>query len=81
MRTTIKLDDELLARLKERAARTGRTMSSLVEDAVREMLARSDAGGSDRAPIRLRTVGGSGPLPGVDLHDSAALLELMEGRG
>jgi Arc/MetJ family transcription regulator len=77
MRTTISIDDELLARLKERAARTGRTMSELVEDAVREMLARGRSHGRQE-PIRLRTAGGSGPLPGVDLHDSAALLELME---
>ena len=77
MRTTISIDDELLAQLKERAARTGRSMSQLVEDAVREMLARGRRAG-ERAPIRLRTAGGSGPLPGVDLHDSAALLELME---
>lgn len=77
MRTTITIDDELLGRLKEQAARSGRTMSELVEDAVREMLARG-RGRDRRKPIRLRTAGGSGPLPGVDLHDSAALLELME---
>ena len=45
-----------------------------------------DAAGANanRRPERpvpaLPTFGGGGPLPGVDLDDSAALLDLMEGR-
>lgn len=78
MRTTIDLDDDLLARLKQRAAATGRTMASLVEDAVREMLARGPAGTRKRPRVVLPTYRGRGVLPGVDLTDSAALLDLME---
>lgn len=77
MRTTIDFDEDVLSRLKQHAAKTGRSMSSLVEDAVREMLAR----GARRAAggrIKLPTFKGDGVRPGVDLWDSAALLEIME---
>ena len=42
------------------------------------MLARRAEGGAAEAP-RLPTFTGRGLQPGVDLDDSAALLELMEG--
>jgi Ribbon-helix-helix protein, copG family len=77
MRTTIRLDDELLRDAKEHAARTGRTLTAVIEDALRLALHRT-------APPRRRRVelptfkGGNGLQPGVDLDDSAALLDLME---
>lgn len=78
MRTTIRLDDELLARLKVEAARSGRTLNSVIEDAVRESLARRERLPRQRA-ARLPVFAGSKLRPGVDLDDSAALLDLMEG--
>ncbi len=78
MRTTIKIDDRLLAEAKARAAASGRTLNAVVEDALREVLARRPS--KDRARrIELPTFSGSQLLPGVDLDDSAALLALMEG--
>jgi hypothetical protein len=77
MRTTVRLDDELLAQAKQIAARTNRTLTAVIEDALREMLARRQAP-AESAPIKLVTVGGNGLRRGVDLDDSAALLELME---
>jgi Arc/MetJ family transcription regulator len=77
MRTTIKIDDALLAEAKIHAARTGRTMTEVVEDALRMSLARSAARTRPRAD--LPTFSGSALLPGVDLDDSAALIDLMEG--
>jgi hypothetical protein len=78
MRTTIDIDEALLGQLKERAARTGRTMASLVEDAVRAMLARGADGPKPRRRITLPTFAGKGPQPGIDPWDSAALLDAME---
>ncbi|MBA2556011.1 MAG: ribbon-helix-helix protein, CopG family [Chloroflexi bacterium] len=78
MRTTIRLDDELLARLKVEAARSGRTLNSVIEDAVRESLARRERLPRQRA-VRHPVFAGSKLRPGVDLDDSAALLDLMEG--
>ena len=77
MRTTIRLDDALLRDAKAMAGRTGRTLTGLVEDALREVLSRSEAG-PRRPPVTLPTFGGRGLQAGVDLDDSAALAELME---
>lgn len=76
MRTTIDLPDDLLAEAKERAAREGRTLSAVVGDALRSGFASVDDPG--RVPVRLTTFAGDGVRPGVDLDDSAALLDLME---
>lgn len=76
MRTTIRLDGQLLREVKAVAAASGRTFTEFVEDALREALARRQRGGS-REPVELRTFKGNGPRPGVDLDDSAALLALM----
>jgi hypothetical protein len=78
MRTTIRLDDDLLLEVKQIAARSDRTLTSVIEDALREMLARRRGETEQRAPVRLTTVAGTGLQPGADLDDSAALLSLME---
>lgn len=79
MRTTVDLPDDLLAEAKERAAREGRTLSEVVGDAVRSSFSR--AATADREPVELPTFDGGGVQPGVDLDDSAALLDLMERGG
>jgi predicted transcriptional regulator len=77
MRTTIRLDDHLLAEAKKLAAETGRTLTSVLEDALRDTLARRVAR-PKRSRLRLKTFRGDGVRPGVDLDDSAGLLEAME---
>ena len=77
MRTTIRLDDELLAATKQFALQTGRTLTAVVEDALREVLSRHQQK-QKKSPVQLTTVKGKGLLPGVDLDDSAALAHLME---
>jgi len=78
MRTTINLDDHLLRRAKQLAARTHKTLTSVLEDALRESLGRS-AEAPSRKRVKLPTSDRApGVLPGVDLDHSAALLDLME---
>jgi hypothetical protein len=77
MRTTVRLDDELLSEAKQIAAKTNRTLTAVIEDALRQHLALQKELG-ERKVVRLKTVDGRGPLPGIDLDDSAALLDLME---
>jgi plasmid stability protein len=77
MRTTITIDDRLLAEAKARAARSGRTLNAVVEDALRAALAR-ERRPRPRPGRALPTFAGSRLLPGVDLDDSAALLDRME---
>lgn len=79
MRTTIRIDDQLLSEAKARAARTGTTLNAVVEDALRAAFARRE--GSGRGPIELPTFAGSRLQPGVDLDDSADLLDRMEDAG
>ncbi|MDZ7754020.1 MAG: hypothetical protein U5S82_20835 [Gammaproteobacteria bacterium] len=74
------MDDELLRETKRFAAEHGRTVTSLVEDGLREILSRR-AGPAAAGPIRLHTVAGSGLRAGVDLDDSVALLEHMDEDG
>ncbi|ADG75826.1 putative transcriptional regulator, CopG family [Cellulomonas flavigena DSM 20109] len=79
MRTTLHLPDELYREVKAAAARSGRTVTSVVEDALRAELERFRAT-AERPPFRIDAVGSGGLLPGVDLDDSAALLDVLEGR-
>lgn len=77
MRTTIRMDDELLRQAKAHAARTETTLTRLIEDAVRELLARRSHS-RVREAVTLPTFGGDGLQPGVDLDDSASLVDLMD---
>ena len=77
MRTTVRLDDDLLTEVRRYAASCRQTLTAVLEQALREMLARR-VELQAREPVRLPTFKGRGLQPGVDLHDSAALLELME---
>jgi len=77
MRTTIRLNPDLLARAKALAARTGRTLTAVIEDALRAALAPS-RGRKRGDRIELPTFGSGGVRPGVDLDDTAVLLDVME---
>ncbi|HRW50515.1 MAG: type II toxin-antitoxin system VapB family antitoxin [Caldilinea sp.] len=77
MRTTIQIDDDLLTDAKLFATRSGTTLTAVIEDALRAALARSHAA-PERRQVKVTTVEGNGPQPGVDLDDSAALLAHMD---
>ena len=76
MRTTVRLDDGLLTAAKTYAASAGLTLTALIEEALRQRLARAPS--SAREPVRLHTAGVGGVLPGIDLDDSSSLLDAME---
>lgn len=76
MRTTVRLDADLLAAAKKHAAESGKTLTSLLEQALRETLARRGPAAKAKR-VRLKTVKGGGVRRGVDLDDSASLLDLM----
>jgi hypothetical protein len=77
MRTTIRLDESLLAEAKQRAARRGTTLTAVIEQALRESFGRRDEQRGKR-PGKLPAWGKGWVLPGVDLDDSASLLDRME---
>lgn len=81
MRTTIQIDTDLLKAIQKLAIQRGQSVTSIVEDALRELLIRQRAqqrATSRRERVQLVTFEGNGLLPGVNLDDSASLLELME---
>ena len=77
MRTTIRIDDVLLKEAKTVAAASGRTLTELMEVALRESLGRRRVS-EKRERVILPTFKGDGLMPGVDLNDSAGLLDIME---
>ena len=77
MRTTIKIEDSLLVEAKTRAAASGRTLNQVVEDALRIAFERQPLHG-ERPELPVFRAGRL--MPGVDLDDSAALLDLMDGQ-
>ncbi|HMS86194.1 MAG TPA: CopG family transcriptional regulator [Nitrospira sp.] len=78
MRTTIRLDDHLLKSAKRLAHDTGKSLTAVIEDALRQTLARQTTSKQTRKSVKLTTVSGHGVRPGIDLNDSAALLAFME---
>jgi len=78
MRTTIRINDELLRKAKKRAVETDRTLTQVVEDALRREV---EAGGSppNQEAVDLPTAGEGGLQPGVDLDDTSSLLDRMDG--
>jgi Arc/MetJ family transcription regulator len=75
MKTTLNIDDSVMAELRREAARQGRTMSEMVESALR-LLLRSR---HEREKLAaLPTFRSGGAL--VDVADRDALYQALEGR-
>ena len=79
MRTTVRLDDHLLRKVKLYAVREGKTMTVVFREALVAYLARP-ARVAAQGALDLPRAGRGGTLPGVDLDDTAALCDLMDGR-
>ena len=77
MRTTIQLEDKLLQEAKAFAAETGKSLTAVIEDALRQILTRRQPPARKQC-VTLKTHGRGGLRPGVDLDNTAALLDLME---
>ena len=77
MKTTLNIDDTVMNRLRREAACQGRTMSELVEAALRLLFHDQKRAGKKKLPP-LPTFNGGRPL--VDIADRNALYDAMEGR-
>lgn len=71
------LPEDLYRAVKRAAADDNRTMGSFVEEALRAALVRRRET-APRGAFSVQPTGAGGLQPGVDLADSAALLDLME---
>ena len=76
MRTTIRINDDLLKGAKRRAAEEGRTLTSLVEEGLRLLLSKTGPGRRTRIELPVSAATG-GVLPGIDLNRSSDLEEVM----
>jgi hypothetical protein len=77
-RTTVRLPSELLKRAKRKAAAEGRTLTALIEDGLRLMIAEErQKAKKPRGPVPVSKATG-GPRPGIDISDSAALQEMED---
>ncbi len=80
MRTTVRLDEGLLEQARREAARRGVTLTALIEQGLRMALRRPRAASrSERVRLPVSRATG-GLLPGIDLNDSADLLDRMDDR-
>jgi hypothetical protein len=80
MRTTVRLEEGLLRDAKAEASRRGETLTALIERGLRLLLAAGRARGR-RARITLPVSRATGGIhPGVDLNDSSAVMDRLDGR-
>ena len=78
MRTTINLPDELILRAKKAALEADTTLTEIIANALREALSKRRHKKA-RREFKIITSGRGGLRPGVDLNDTSALLDLMDG--
>jgi hypothetical protein len=78
MRTTVRLDDALLDRARREAARRGMTLTALIEHGLR-LAMRQPLKPTDKVHVALPVCrAGGGVARGVNLDDSAGLLDRMD---
>lgn len=78
MKTTLNIDDTVMARLRQEAVRQGRTMSELVETGLRLLFQAEKAQQQSPELPPLPHFNGGGQK--VDVADREALYQAMDGR-
>lgn len=79
MRTTLEISDDVYREVKSMAALAGTTVTSLVEQALRDLIsgARSSPR-PPRPPSLPRSYGNGGEQTGIDLSDNKAIRAILE---
>ncbi len=72
----MRISDDLLKKAKKRAAEQGCTLTTLIEDGLKLLLAEAKPPLSKRVQLPVSKASG-GILPGVDLNRSCELEEVM----
>lgn len=82
MKTTVDIADPILKRAKRLAAKRGTTLRIVIEEALREKLAREADAEGDTEGVQTHAVQGRGLQPGLSWEDVRTLRDLAyEGRG
>lgn len=79
MRTTIRLNDALLKRVKQKALEQNKTFTDVVQEALASWVQGGPANPGGRRQ-KLPKDGKGGLLPGIDLSDNSSILDRMDGR-
>ena len=74
MRTTVNVDEHVLATAKRRARERGITLGEYVEQALRDESTKTDPAPAPSIPV----FHGTGLRPGVDLSSNRAIQELLD---
>jgi hypothetical protein len=74
-RTTLRLPQDLLKRARRKAAAEGRTLTALIEDGLRLVVAEDRGAGKRKRLLPRVSTARGGPMPGLDLGDVSALQE------
>lgn len=78
MRTTVNIEEELLARAKVLAVRANRPMGSVLEEALRKYLQEYESRVPEQSPeLPVFTADTPGLRPGVDLDDKEQVADLL----
>jgi hypothetical protein len=80
MSAVVHLNEELVKEAERVAADRGQSLASFLEDTLRERLMNA-RGRHLPSRVLLPTLPGWGLRPGIDLDDSAGLLEILEQPG
>ena len=78
MRTTLTLDEDVAAKIKAEARKSGRSFRETVNDALRRGLSSAKTG-SKREPFRVVTRDMGELADGLDLDNVAEVLDRVEG--
>ena len=79
LRTTVRLEESLLERAKAEGARQNKTVTALIEEGLHLVLKSAQKPVKRRKvvlPVSTRT---GGTWPGVDISNSAELLDILDG--
>ena len=75
-RTTVRLPKELLNRARRKAKAEARTLTSLIEEGLRSVMAERRKGKDEKRVLPRVSKATGGPMPGIDLTDLSALQDL-----
>ena len=75
-RTTVRLPEDLIKRAKRKAAAEGLTLTSLIEDGLRMVVADPRKPANAKRVLPPISTATGGLMPGIDISNSAALQEM-----
>jgi hypothetical protein len=75
-RTTVRIPADLLLRAKTKAAEEDRTLTSLIEEGLRIVVAEPRRSVTNKRILPRISKSSGGPLPGIDISKSARLQEM-----